>query len=87
MAPTKSYLVEKIIDVRIRHGLKEFYLKWKNYPESSNSWINENNMDCQDLVKNFEKVSCYFPKLNVLLNRSILIRLFYIYSRDVEYCG
>lgn len=63
MAPTKSYLVENIIDVRIRQGSKEYFLKWKNYPESSNSWINEKDMDCQDLVKDFEKVAYFFSKI------------------------
>lgn len=57
MASKKPYAVEKIIDVRIRQGDKEYFLKWENYPESFNSWVKEKNMDCPDLVKIFEKVS------------------------------
>ena len=29
----EEYVVEKILDVRVKGGKKEFYLKWKGYPE------------------------------------------------------
>lgn len=29
----EEYVVEKILDMRIKGGRKEFFLKWKNYPE------------------------------------------------------
>ena len=29
----EEYVVEKVVDMRIRNGRKEFLLKWKNYPE------------------------------------------------------
>ncbi len=31
--PEEDYVVERIVDVRIKGGRKEFLLKWKNYPE------------------------------------------------------
>ena len=27
------YIVEKIVDVRVKGGKKEYLIKWKNYPE------------------------------------------------------
>lgn len=34
----------------------EYFLKWKNYPDTANTWVAERNLRCPDLVKKFEKV-------------------------------
>lgn len=74
MAPKKSYVVEKIIDVRLRKGVKEYFLKWENYPEKANTWVKEKNMNCAKLIKKFEKVTFFFQ-----LELYIIFELQYVF--------
>ncbi|XP_055709660.1 chromobox protein homolog 1-like isoform X2 [Phlebotomus papatasi] len=49
-----EYQVESIIDRRVKKGRVEYYIKWEGYSSEENTWEPIDNLDCQELIEEFE---------------------------------
>jgi len=50
----KEYLVNTILDKRTRKGKVEYFLNWMGYPDVYNTWEPKENLDCKELIKEYE---------------------------------
>uniref|UniRef100_A0A1B6EPS8 Chromo domain-containing protein n=1 Tax=Cuerna arida TaxID=1464854 RepID=A0A1B6EPS8_9HEMI len=51
----EEYVVERIVDVRTRRGVKHYFIKWSGYPDSENTWEPEENLTCPELIEEFKR--------------------------------
>lgn len=50
-----SFEVESILDKRRnRKGQLEYFVKWKNYPDTDSTWERASQLTCSDLIEAFE---------------------------------
>ena len=51
-----EYIVEVIKKSRVRHGVVQYLVKWAGYINKHNTWIDLDDMECDDLIAEFEAV-------------------------------
>lgn len=47
------FQVEKIVGHRTIKGRRQFLVRWKGYNASSDSWENEKDLNCPNLIEDF----------------------------------
>lgn len=50
----EDYEVEDIVGEKLENGKKYYYLKWKGWPSSSNTWELATSLNCPDVLKNYQ---------------------------------
>lgn len=45
--------MEKLINIRISKGCRQFLVRWKGYGESADTWENEKDLNCPELIEKF----------------------------------
>jgi hypothetical protein len=49
----EEYEVEEVLDSKYIRGSLHYYVRWKGYPNSENSWLPAYNVHAPDLVADF----------------------------------
>ncbi|KAH9411840.1 putative chromatin organization modifier protein [Ordospora pajunii] len=54
MSGDDVYVVEKVVASRKVKGVKQYLLKWMGYPDADNTWEDEENIFCKDMIQEYE---------------------------------
>ena len=51
----EEHSVEQILNKRTIEGKVEYFSKWKGYSDEYNTWVPQENIDCEELIRAFEE--------------------------------
>ena len=51
MSDGEEFVVDRILDKRIKNGKTEYLISWKGFGPEENTWEPKANMDCPEMIK------------------------------------
>ena len=60
-----EYTVEVIKKSRVKHGVVQYLVKWTGYNNKHKTWIDLDDMECDDLIVEFEAASALSAHVKV----------------------
>merc|ERR1712062_695935 len=55
MSDGEEFVVDRILDKRIKNGKTEYLISWKGFGPEENTWEPKANMDCPEMIKEFDE--------------------------------
>ena len=62
----QQYEVERVLHERKRNGAVQYKVKWKGYINRHNSWVDESDLDCSDLVREYHQSKVGLTQIEVV---------------------
>ena len=58
--------VERVIDTRVRKGVRQYKVKWKGFNNRYNVWRDEDDLECGDLIETYNSALLGFSRSEVM---------------------